>query len=73
MATVKLSGPAQVNQVLTAMKNNTGAARIDEYYFQTNDVAIEDLYDNAFKKSVIVNVVPVYGNIQKLTYNLILI
>ncbi len=72
MAAVKLNGPTQVNQVLTGMKNGTGTARTDEYYFQTNDVAVEDLQNNAFGKGVIVTITQVYGNINKLTFNLIL-
>lgn len=51
MASIKLAGANQVNNALTAMQNNTGTSRTDEYYFQNNDVTIEDIQDKAFKKT----------------------
>lgn len=72
MAQIKLAGSNAINNALTAMKNGTGTSRTDEYFFQSNDVTIDEIQDSAFKKGVIVNIVLMYGIIYKLTFNLIL-
>jgi hypothetical protein len=70
MATVKIPGLIGLNSTLLAMRNNTGTARIDEFYFQTVEVTTEEILDNAYKKDVLINVETVYNNIIKITFNL---
>jgi len=68
MADIKISNLNQINSVLNAMSANSGSSRLDNHYFQSNEISIDDLQDKAFKKNVLVTIVNTYGNIYKLTF-----
>lgn len=54
---------------LNSMVNNVGSARTDEFYFQTNDITIDDVYDRAFAKKLLVTITNVNSNIYKLQFS----
>lgn len=62
----------QLNATLNAMQAGTGNSRVDEYYFATNDISIDDLQSKAFNKNLIITITPIYGVIYKMIYTTIL-
>lgn len=58
--------------VFNQMVNNTGTARLDEFFIQTNEITIDDLYERAFSRKLIINVTAIYGNIVKFQFTSLL-
>lgn len=57
---------------LTALQNNTGSARTDEYYFLSNEIDVQELYTLAFKKDTVIAITDISEGVKKMTYVLTL-
>ena len=60
------------DNTLTAMKNNTGAARTDTYYFCKDEINLKELRDLAWKKGVVVTIASVDDYISTINFSLLL-
>lgn len=58
--------------IFNQMVANTGTSRVDEYFIQTNDIELNDLYDRAFAKKLVITVTPIYSNIVKFQFTALL-
>jgi hypothetical protein len=67
MASIRIKATTLITP-LNNMVANTGTARIDEYFFQTNDIAVDDVMEQAFAKKLIINMTFLYGNIYKFSF-----
>jgi hypothetical protein len=63
---------SQVDDVFDGMVNDVNTSRLDEFYIQTSDITIDNLYEMAFSKKLIIIVESVYINIVKIKFNSLL-
>lgn len=61
-----------VEDVFDDMVSDVGTSRLDEYFIQTSDITVDNLYEMAFAKKLIITVDRVYINIVKFKFNSIL-